>query len=574
VNTASPQSLPTDLKIERDRFVAFAFCWGDILLELDLNFNITFAGGAIFPITGKNESDLIGAPITDIIFEDDLDLFIQVVSITDDNNRIESVSIRLKGRKGPTTPIEMMGYRIKDLNNHLFIAFRLGNNFGRAKKLKTDEESGLLDQNSFLEAAQARIKQSAQSDTPVEMTMLDLDQLQELANSLGNEDSTHFMNSVGAYLRSSSIGGDTAGRISENKFGLVHKQGVRVEDLQNKLAQMASNVSGGKVKLDIHAATLELDTNNISDEDLANGLTYTINQFKNTRGKDFSVQSLTRSMSDLVGEAYEKITTFKQVVKDREFFIVFQPIIGTRSGKIHHYECLARFRGEHAGKSPYEYIVFAEQTGLIPSFDLAMAQMALQWLAQQGKGKEIHLAVNISGFSVGDPGYVKGLIELLEENPWVKDCIMFEITESARLEDLTEANNFIQNLRNMGFKVCLDDFGAGAASFQYLSTLEVDIVKLDGSAIRNALKAPKGRAFLIALGNLCRDLKVATIAEMIDDPRGLTFVRDCGIDYVQGYLFGKPSSYIRSFDPLPNIELFSKKAMSDNAASLSVLTRI
>ena len=92
--------------------------------------------------------------------------------------------------------------------------------------------------------------------------------------------------------------------------------------------------------------------------------------------------------------------------------------------------------------------------------------------------------------------------------------------------------------------------------------------------MRNALKAPKGRSFLIALGNLCRDLKVATIAEQIDDPRGLKFVRDCGIGYVQGYLFGKPSPNVRDFDPLPHAELFSKKALSDNAATLSVMTRI
>merc|ERR1711879_375862 len=114
---------------------------------------------------------------------------------------------------------------------------------------------------------------------------------------------------------------------------------------------------------------MEVDADNISDEDLANGLAYTINQFKNAKGADFTTGSLTRNMSALVNEAHEKISTFKAVVKDREFFIAFQPIIGTRDGKIHHYECLARFRGEHAGKSPYEYTVFAAETGLIPDFD-------------------------------------------------------------------------------------------------------------------------------------------------------------------------------------------------------------
>lgn len=563
-----------DLKAERDRFVAFTFCWSDIVVELDHDFNMVFIGGAIAAVTGKSEKDLIGKPVTDIIAEEDHMLFLQVSSSVTDNNRIESVAIKMAGRKGPTPPIEMMGYRVKDLRDHLFIGLRLGNNFGRSNKQKKDEISGLLDDKSFIDAAQSRIKQQATIGETVEMTMLDMDQLQELANSLGNDDAGHLMNSVGAYLRSTSIGGDTAGRISESKFGIVHKSGLDVDKLQTQISEMASTASGGKVNLDVKCATMEVDSENISDEDLANGLAYTINQFKNARGADFTTGALTQNMSTLVSEAQNKIATFKTVVKEREFFIAFQPIIGTRDGKIHHYECLARFRGEHAGKSPYEYIVFAEETGLIPEFDLAMAQMALQWLAQQPKNKQYHVAVNVSGYSVGDSSYVNKLIMLLRENEWAADSLMFEITESARLENLDEANVFIQTLRQMGYKVCLDDFGAGAASFQYLSTLEVDIVKLDGSAVRNALKAPKGRSFLIALGNLCRDLKVQTIAEQIDDPRGLTFVRDCGIGYVQGYLFGKPSPNVQDFDPLPKAELFSKKAMSSNAATMDIMTRV
>ena len=563
-----------ELKAERDRFVAFTFCWGDIVLELDLNFNIVFAGGAIAALTGKSEKSLIGKPVTDVIATDDHALFIQVVSGTNDQNRIESVSVRLQSPKGPTPPIEMMGYRVKDLKNHLFVAFRLGNDFGRSTSLTKDQESGLLDQKSFVEAAKSRIKKDVAKGEQVEMTMLDMDELQEIANSLGNEDASFFMSSVGNYLKSSSLGGNTAGRISDGKFGLVHNADLKIEDLQNKLSEMASSASDGKVELDVKAATMEVDATSISDEDLANGLAYTINQFKHSRGKDFTTGALTRNMSALVAEAHEKISTFKQVVRDREFFIAFQPIVGTRNGKIHHYECLARFRGEHAGKSPYEYIVFAEETGLIPEFDLAMVQLALQWLGQQPKGKKKHLAVNVSGYSVGDPTYVKDLLFLLKDNEWSKDHLMFEITESSRLDSLEQANDFIQQLRGMGYKVCLDDFGAGAASFQYLSTLEVDIVKLDGSAIRNAVKAPKGRSFLIALGNLCRDLKVETIAEQIDDPKGLKFVRDCGISNVQGYLFGKPSPNVADFDPLPNAELFSKKAMSDNAATMSVMTRV
>jgi len=121
-----------------------------------------------------------------------------------------------------------------------------------------------------------------------------------------------------------------------------------------------------------------------------------------------------------------------------------------------------------------------------------------------------------------------------------------------RVADLQRANNFVQSVRNKGFHVCLDDFGAGAASFQYLSVLEVDVVKLDGSAVQNAQKAPKGRAFMKALTTLCKTMKVETIAEMVDSKEALEFVRDCGVDHVQGWLFGKPDpdpwSFIKKLD--------------------------
>ena len=125
---------------------------------------------------------------------------------------------------------------------------------------------------------------------------------------------------------------------------------------------------------------------------------------------------------------------------------------------------------------------------------------------------------------------------------------MFEITESSRIADLVTANRFFQTLRDEGYEVCLDDFGAGAASFQYLASLEVDVVKLDGSAVKNALMARKGKAFLSALARLCKDIDVQTIAEYIDDDDTLKFVRDCGVDYVQGFMFGEPSTDIEVFD--------------------------
>ncbi|MCB2107988.1 MAG: EAL domain-containing protein, partial [Rhodobacteraceae bacterium] len=97
------------------------------------------------------------------------------------------------------------------------------------------------------------------------------------------------------------------------------------------------------------------------------------------------------------------------------------------------------------------------------------------------------------------------------------------------------------------------------ASFQYLSVLEVDVVKLDGSAVKNAQAAPKGRAFLRALTTLCKTMKVETIAEMVDSRETLEFVRDCGVEYVQGFLFGKPDP-----DPWQFITKLDRRLFADS----------
>ena len=202
---------------------------------------------------------------------------------------------------------------------------------------------------------------------------------------------------------------------------------------------------------------------------------------------------------------------------------------------------------------------YAEEAGLIPEFDMAMATKVVALLANIPD--RYQAAINISGFSVGNEEYVDSLKALLAKNQWAGERVIFEITESARMADLKAANEFIQILRKDGYEVCLDDFGAGAASFQYLATLDVDVVKFDGSVIQDAQKVTKGRAFLKALTRFCRELGVETIGEMVDSPEGLEFVRECGVQYVQGFLFGEPNTNILSFAKMDkNVEkLFGKK---------------
>jgi EAL domain-containing protein (putative c-di-GMP-specific phosphodiesterase class I) len=137
--------------------------------------------------------------------------------------------------------------------------------------------------------------------------------------------------------------------------------------------------------------------------------------------------------------------------------------------------------------------------------------------------------------------FVASLRKLLAEHPTVRSDIMFELTESVQITDFTLINNVLQTLRREGHLVCLDDVGAGATSFDYLRSLFVDIVKIDGSYIRGMKQATRNIAFVEAIAHLCQSLNIKTIAEMVETQDEAELLKTLKVNYAQGYFYGKPS---------------------------------
>ncbi|MDA0238414.1 MAG: EAL domain-containing protein [Proteobacteria bacterium] len=540
-------------KSERDRFVAFAFCWADILVELDADGKITFMTGATQVLAGKEAAKLIGTQFAEFVAKRDRALVRELLKVAAKRGRIENSTIRLEGLFGESAPLSIAGYKLDELSGHFFLALRAGSSGGsRIGAPGRDQESGLFDADSFAHVAGERLKSARETGADAELTLIELLDLDALRDRLDEESEQSLITTLGAALRANSVNGDTAGQVSDGRYALVHDASVDVAELEEDLSAYTKDVDPEGQGVSVEAATVATDEDSLSDEDLANGLVYTINRFRESKGTDFNLTDFSNNLSGMIGQAVKSVKSLNDIIEKSNFDVVFHPIIGVNDGRIHHYEALARFPSGMGDASPFETITFAEDIGLIWQFDFAMAKKVVAWLSQSGN-KRHSVAVNISGFSVGHPEYLEALQSLLQRNFWVQGQLLFEITESSRIVDLSTANDFIQTLRAAGYAVCLDDFGAGAASFQYLSTLEVDVVKLDGLAVKNAQRATKGRAFLTALTRLCQDLHVETIAEMIDEPKGLEFIRDCGVDYAQGFLFGEPSGDVQNFrDSIPS----------------------
>jgi len=170
---------------------------------------------------------------------------------------------------------------------------------------------------------------------------------------------------------------------------------------------------------------------------------------------------------------------------------------------------------------------------------MAMIETVIARLKEK-EASALKLAVNMSGRSLMSPQFHDALMRVLKERAAPAGRLIFEVTESAALTDLDLADRHIQALRGAGYSVCLDDFGSGAASFPYLKMLTVDSVKIDGQYVRELTKSSREGEMIRHLVNMCRSLDVHTTAEMIEDLAVAEQLKELGVDYGQGFYFGRP----------------------------------
>ncbi len=550
LHSSGEKSSPESLRVERDRFVALAFCSADLLLELDPSGEITFAAGATNVFTGRSPEVLKGTRVHDLVHESDQRKLERLLRDARAGARIDDANLTLVASSGHPIVLSVSGFHMSDLGGHTYLAFRVKVEVSTYADENAVRVEGMevYDKGSFTEVATRALADAESTGEQRKLTMIELGAYDDLRARLSEDAQDELSATMGSFFRASSIGGDLAGQIDENRFGLVHEIGLDVESLSDQIETYARSVDPDGAGLSVESATIDVDPGVMTEADTAKALVYTINRFCDESSGEFTVRDLSESFTTLASETVERRNKFVEMINQGAFDVAFQPICDMQTGRPHHFEALVRFDHENFEASPFEFITFAEEVGIICDFDLAMCRKVLHWLEDtNGQGYRYVTAVNVSGRSLSTPKFVRKLIDLLAEFPDAREHIVFEITESAKLHDLEEANRIIQALRDAGHIVCLDDFGAGVSAFQYLSALHVDVVKIDGAYVVDALTNKRNRALLKAMASMCRDLDIKTVAEMIEDKETADLVRESGIDYGQGYLYGRPSKLITAF---------------------------
>lgn len=543
-----------DIRAERDRFVAFAFSAADLMLEVTASGQIAFASGAARLLTGIDAEALVGRQFASLVDEVDRHFILNLLSGLSVGGRIEPVTLRLVGVDGAVGAICVLGGCCLPLQEGRYYLTLSNARLPAAEAAllnRRDYQTGLLAAEDFEAHAGDRLKLARELGAEVKLTLLEIVGLNELAQSLPQQESQSLLSDVGALLRSKSIGGDTASRIDPEKYGILHASALDQETLAEQVRQLIVRAGPAAAAdlIGIRGATLDLHAKGMSDEDAASAMAFAVQRFASEGAESLSLRSTEDSLKALLNTTVSRVRALRSAVSGRKFQLVFQPIVRLDTRTLHHYEALSRFDD---GGSPFETIRLAEGVHLIGEFDLAVVQRVVDLLAERRRqGEVIDVAVNLSGHSLESSVFMAALREILAPAPELRRQLIFEITESTHITDLVHAANAVRQLREDGHSVCLDDFGAGAASFPYLQALDVDYVKIDGAYVKALQTAghDRDRAILKGMVWLCKELGIGTVAEMVETEDQARLLLDFGIDYGQGYLFGRPEAEPR-LEPL------------------------
>ncbi|WAC48955.1 EAL domain-containing protein [Asticcacaulis sp. SL142] len=532
-----------DLKQQRDSYLAFALAAADVLISSDVQNKITQVVGATNALLGGCAGDLAGRDVLSL-FEGAEAIYIgHLIKNARAAGRIDPCIVSLTPRNGEAVFVNL-GIMSLPATDNIHMTFTVLPPHIVKDIPKRDLATGLLDRGAFQQIAAGMASPfdaGSGSQMLSELRMIRLEGLPSNLERLPSAKSKLVMAEIGAYMRAQSTEGGIATQLDDDKFGIIASAMTSAPELSSVGSHVGDLLRAAGIanpKINATSDSIKLDLTNINSTEAAKALAYAISIFG--KGERCGLTSLSACLDLVVERTVSQFSKIKLAIALNQFSLNYQPIVDIRSRSIHHHEALVRLQD---GSDPFGTIAFSEQVGLIQDLDMAISSRVLGELREHPAET---VAVNLSGRSLESEAFRNRLFDEIKAENAYAHLLMIELTESAMVEDIEPVAKFIQKLRDKGIRVCLDDFGAGATAYNYLCNFGVDFVKVDGPFLKRATKDRRQRAIVQSIVVLCRDLGTSLIAEMIESKDDEQFAIDLGIEYGQGYLYGRPINQLPS----------------------------
>jgi diguanylate cyclase (GGDEF)-like protein len=407
-----------------------------------------------------------------------------------------------------------------------------------------DELTGHLNRNALREELAQAIERAKDEGRNCAFLVASIDRLAMINDGFGFDAGEEVIMGVGERLARTLRGSDIIGRIAGNKFGVILRNcrereiavvaarlrgSVRANGIETRSGVVAATCSVGAVWLPQAASTSQgamLRAEQALDRARANGRDG-FAAYQPSPSRETARLRMMQICDEVMG-----------ALKENRLCLAYQPIIQARTRKVSHYECLLRMiKPDGSIVSAGQFVPAAEQMGIVHLVDRFALESAIFMLKAQ---PPITLAVNVSGTAASDPVWLQSFVDYVRAEQEVAPRLMVELTETAALHHFEENAHFVSQLRELGVRVAIDDFGAGYTSFRNLQMLHVDTVKIDGSYVRDLSQSPENQVFVRTLVGLARNFDIKTVAEWVGSDEDAALLQNFGVDYFQGFHFGEP----------------------------------
>ena len=415
-----------------------------------------------------------------------------------------------------------------------------------------DALTGLVNRREFERRLQEAMDSAQTGNVGHALCYLDLDRFKVVNDTCGHTAGDNMLREVASLIKEAVRDSDTVGRIGGDEFALL-LVGCPLEKARQIADDVVRSVNDYRFvwkdkifNIGVSIGLVEIGRGGGAIEDIMNSADSACYVAKKQGGLHVHVYSAREEASARHSGEIHWLQKLQGALRDNKFELYYQPIVHARADGVRGpaLEVFVRLQAENGqpGAPPAEFIRAAERYRLMPHIDRWVVQAVLSALGRGGMklppGRSV--AINIAGQTLGDSDFLEFVVDCFDHTGANPGDICFEVTESSVVANLDHAQRFIAVLHGMGCEFALDNFGSGLSSFSTLRTLPMDYLKIDGAFINNLAGDSVNQAMVAAMIELSRSLHFRVVAEQVEDQLSLDTVTDMGIDFVQGFVVGRP----------------------------------
>ena len=408
--------------------------------------------------------------------------------------------------------------------------------------------TALPNRKSFTEYLNIQIDMAEKANSDIYLVMINLDHFKIINDVQGHNIGDMILKMVSACLKKHVQEEDFLGHIGGDEFAIIINRSINKEELSSYLSMIRDSIQApyqienNKLSLTASFGIAHYPENCASAEDMFKFADTAMNKAKGLGEK--KIQFFDQSMKNVLLKKYEMENMLQQAIRKQEFHLEYQAQYNMNTGKLRGFEALLRWNQPKIGSiSPLEFIPIAEETGYIHQIGEWVLKSACHKFAEMKNEYYINsiISINISAAQVSKEGFSELVGKILFETGLPPEALELEISESIFLRISVEAIENMKELKKLGVRISLDDFGTGYSSLNYLLQIPIDSLKIDRTFISTILDVESEKSIICDIISMAHRLKIAVIAEGVEEQHQKDYLYNHECDFIQGYLTGMPS---------------------------------